>query len=82
MHILLEELMSLFLDKREVDCYKSKHRKHQYESNIRSIFSCGPKEFVGVSIHDFEEYPFIENELDLEIQMIKQEGSELIQEFL
>jgi hypothetical protein len=62
--------------------YKSVHREHQYESNTRSIFSCGPKEFVGVSIHDFEEYPFIENELDLEIQMIKQEGSELIQEFL
>lgn len=66
----------------EYESYKMDHNSNQYASNIRPITSYGDKKFIGVSINDFERYPFIMEELKLEIQKIKEERQELIQEFV
>lgn len=59
--------------------HKYEHRLDQYDINNPLASKAG---FIAVSIDDFENYPFIENELALEIEKIKTTGQELIQAFL
>jgi len=56
-------------------------QRDQYNDNMGYIPLRSKKGFVEVSLEDFEQYPFIVNELNLEIEKIKTEGQELIQVF-
>ncbi|MGL4540748.1 MAG: hypothetical protein ACRCU0_07250 [Candidatus Rhabdochlamydia sp.] len=59
------------------DSYKIFKKRHTKDLNERK-----EEAFKGISIEDFEQYPFMIKEINLEIEKIKLEGQELIKEFL
>lgn len=63
------------------EVHRKQHNQDQYNDNMGYIPLRSKKGFVEVSIEDFEQYPFIVSELNLEIKKIKAEGQELIQVF-
>ena len=63
------------------EVHRIQHNQDQYNDNMGYMALRSKKGFVEVSIEDFEQYPFIVNELNLEIEKIKTEGQELLRVF-
>lgn len=63
------------------EIHRKQHNQDQYNDNMGYMPLRSKKGFIEVSLEDFEQYPFIVNELNLEIEKIKTEGQELIQVF-
>ena len=63
------------------EVHRIQHNQDQYNDNMGYMPLRSKKGFVEVSIEDFEQYPFIVNELNLEIEKIKTEGQELLRVF-
>ncbi|KAG6559534.1 hypothetical protein RHABOEDO_000367 [Candidatus Rhabdochlamydia oedothoracis] len=63
------------------EVHRIQHNQDQYNDNMGYVPLRSKKGFIGVSVEDFEQYPFIVNELNLEMGKIKIEGQELLRVF-